>query len=215
VGQGHRHLCLRLEFSKFHSKYSYTVDQLFFCAGKPLLIILMKAKLTLISIFLAAMSAIARIVVPFPGWENLESSSDIIAIVHCGSPVAPVQRVMADNAPKSTSTIEIITFLKGTNSAVSGKLETDRYLHEGDDYLVFASYHDDAYKAFETYKVIPVGNHFPVKSILGKPLDEQVKTLAKYALFDLNRKIQQDKEQKAQLEMSVGGSEPVQPTQVH
>ena len=164
----------------------------------------MKSKFICLAILLAATGVVARIIVPFRGWDNLESSSEVIAVVRCGKPIGPVPGVFVDNAPNSISEIEVIAFLKGTNGAVTGRLETDRYLHQGMDYLVFAYLRNGVYRAFESYKAIPIGDHFPTNSVSGKPLHEQIKILSEDALFHLNREIQQDEEQKAQLDLLVG-----------
>ena len=157
-------------------------------------------------ILLVSISALARLVVPFSSWDRLKESSPSIVVVLCGKPVPPDADYAVVGGPRSDSEVEIVAVLKGTNGLGPARLQTDHELRQGENYLVFGNFSQGICASFEQYKVVPIGERFSTNSIAGKPLDEQIKTLFQHALFKLNREIQQDQEQKQQLELLVGKS---------
>ena len=166
----------------------------------------MKAKVVIAILVLVAITALGRMVSLFSNWGNVENESSSIFVARCGKPTPPPPpSILYSSPPRSDSEIEIIAILKGTNSPGMARLQTDHELHQGENYLVFGKLEDGNYKAFEQYKVVPIGSRFSTNWIAGKNLDEQIQVLFKHALFQLDREIKEDQEQKAQLETAVGG----------
>ena len=166
---------------------------------------LMKLKIisaTITILILAATSATALLLGPFPGWSRLENISDEIVIVGCDQPL-PSRPNFNDNVVRSDSQVLILSTLKGTNSTSSTRFLTNHELQVGHQYLVFGDYEDGAFCAFEDYRVIPLGTDFPLKSLEGKTLDEQLQILFQRGVDDMNRKIQEDEEEKDRLEQGV------------
>lgn len=93
--------------------------------------------------------------------------------------------------------------LKGTNTTGAARLWTDHIVHQEENYLVFGIFENGIYKAFEEFKVLPLGPRFSTNSISGKSLDDQIQILFKDSLFIVNRELQQDQEQKAELEAGI------------
>ena len=147
-----------------------------------------------------AISVIARVIAPFLGWDRLEGASSCIVVAHCGEPTPPTPNVMVVGGTKSDSEIQVISVLKGANNVASARLQTDHELRKGENYLVFGYYDDGIYKAYEEYKVVPLGAEFSTNWIAGKTLDEQIQILFRHAVGNLTREIQKDEEEKQRLE---------------
>jgi hypothetical protein len=163
----------------------------------------MKTKVIVLLLSLITICAIARIVVPFQGWDRLKDSSPYIVIVQCGKPTSPVSNESIIGGTKSDSEIRVVAFLKGTNSMNSAHLQTDRQLWQGQYYLVFGYYEDGIYKAYEEYRAIHLGSDFSTNLIVGKSLDEQLLVLFKHSLFNLNRQLKEEQEEKQRLEEGI------------
>ena len=163
----------------------------------------MKNKIIVFLLLLIPICTIARIVVPFQGWGRLKDTSPYIAIVQCGKPTPLVPNELTIGGPKSDSEIQVVFFLKGTNSLNSARLQTDRQLWQGEYYLVFGYYEDGIYKAYEQYRTIHLGSDFSTNLIVGKSLDDQLQVLFKHSLFNLNRQLKEEQEEKQHLEEGI------------
>lgn len=158
-------------------------------------------KTTIITILsFITIGAFARMGFPFSSWEEIIHHSTDIVVVRCGKTVPPPPSL---SPPRSDAGIDVIGILKGTNSLGPSRLWTDHLVHEGENYLIFGAYNNSNYVAFEEYRVVPLGYHFSTNWIAGKSLDEQIQQLFKQAVFQLDREITEDQEQKAQLESAI------------
>lgn len=162
----------------------------------------MKRKLMISVVGLMPLLALAHIIAPFPGWEDVKDASSSIVVVLCGKPVPQDWQYSVSDGPSSDSEVDVVAVLKGTNALGSARLQTDHELRSGEHYLVFGNFNQNICTAYEPYKVVPIGR-FSTNSIAGKPLDEQIKVLFQHSLFKINRELQRDQEQKQQLETLV------------
>lgn len=153
-----------------------------------------------LTVLLITVSIMARIIVPFPGWDRLKTEAPNIIIARCGKPTPPTPDVIIMNAPTSDSAIEVVSVLKGINNASSSRLLTDHGLRQDENYLIIGHYDSGIYRAHEEYHVIPLGVNFSTNLIAGKPLDEQIQILFKRRLDNLNRQIKEEQEEKQRLE---------------
>ena len=124
-----------------------------------------------LTVLLITVSIMARIIVPFPGWDRLKTEAPNIIIARCGKPTPPTPDVIIMNAPTSDSAIEVVSVLKGINNASSSRLLTDHGLRQDENYLIIGHYDSGIYRAHEEYHVIPLGVNFSTNLIAGKPLD--------------------------------------------
>jgi hypothetical protein len=161
----------------------------------------MKARICFVLVILTAVCATGRIIVPFPGWQGLSEEVPSIVVAHCERPTLPTPGVLTVNAPASDFAVVVELALKGTNSVRSvGRLLTDHPLRPGEYYLVFAHYDGGTYEAYEDYRVISLGPSFSTNSIAGKPLVEQIRTLARQSDGHLDQEIQQDQAERSRLQ---------------
>jgi hypothetical protein len=158
----------------------------------------MKTRIIITIMLLITFSAIGRLIEPFPGWTELENRSPYIIIVDCKRQFLRSGTVI--NGPNSDYTIDVKAFLKGTNNVSSGRLWTDHNLKAGQEYLVFGYYDSDIYEAYEDYRVVPLGINFPLDSVRGKALDEQLRISFQSAVDELNRQIKEEEAEKNRLE---------------
>lgn len=149
---------------------------------------------------MAALTAMARLVIPFESWNQVEEQSPSIIVANCGERTRAPQGIITINSTKSDSAIQIIYVLKGTNSIGSARLLTDHSLQDGEKYLVFARCDGSIYHAYEEYRVIPLGSSFHTNLIAGKSLNEQLHILFKRRLDILNRQMKEDQAEKQRLE---------------
>ncbi|HEY5233556.1 MAG TPA: hypothetical protein VIK35_08495 [Verrucomicrobiae bacterium] len=163
----------------------------------------MKIKIILLAASLVVVSVMARIIAPFHGWDNLTETSPDIIVVQCGKPTPPNPNVIIMDGTKSDSEIQIISVLKCTNDLSSARLQTDHDLRQGEDYLVFGYFDGGICKAYEEYRVVPLGVNFSTNSIAGKTLNEQIQILLQSAINNLGNEIQKNEEEKERLEESV------------
>jgi hypothetical protein len=61
------------------------------------------------------------------------------------------------------------------------------------------SYDGGVYEAYEDYGVISLGPSFSTNSIAGKPLNEQIRTLARQSVGHLDQELQQDQAERSRL----------------
>lgn len=163
----------------------------------------MKTKIVMAVVAIGAISVMARMLSLFSTWDDIKKECSCISVVRCGSPVIPPPGVFYSNHPRSDSDVQIVAVLKGTNNTGAARLESDHTLYEGENYLVFGNFENSVYRADENFKVVPLGKGFSTNSIAGKNLDEQIQQLFKQALFQLDREIKEDQEQRAQLETAI------------
>ncbi len=163
----------------------------------------MKTWITL-SIALLALSGLAYLVSPFPGYDELEDRSPDIIIVRCTTnapPPFPRNKTINDI---DTLAAEIVTTLKGTNSPGPITLNSLHWLNQGDDYLVIGNCADGVCEAIEDYRVIPLGRELwagdITNAIANKPMNEQLQILFKRSINHLNQEIQRDQQEKQRLE---------------
>jgi hypothetical protein len=157
-------------------------------------------KISILTIVLIAFTANARIIGKFPGWDKLKADSQYIAVVRCANPIPAKANVLVEGATESDSEIQIVFTLKGTNNVSSPNLLTDHELSSGQKYLVFGYFNNDAYCAYERFRVVPLDRFFSTHSIAGLPFDEQVDTLLKSALEKAKRQEALDQEEEQRLE---------------
>lgn len=151
----------------------------------------MKTKIIIILSLLIAISVVARIIPPFQSWGQLQNWSSSIVIVVAGYPAQPTPAYWHGSPTESDFGVTVFSVLKGTNSVRTARLQTDHELKTGQAYLVFSdSYDDGIYKAWEDYRVLPLGS-FKKEMIEGKPLDKQLQILFKLAVDNLNSEIAQ------------------------
>jgi hypothetical protein len=163
----------------------------------------MKIKLIVLIVLLITTNIIARVIIPFDSWNQLQDASPYIIIAKCGKPILLPANVMMVGATKSDSEILIISVLKGTTNAGLTHLQTDHELKPGENYLIFGYYNGGIYRANEEYRVIPLGVNFSISLIVGKTLDEQVQILLQRRLDNLNQQMKDEEEEKQRLEEGV------------
>jgi len=160
----------------------------------------MKTIIIITVLTLTAIAGIARVSSLFPGWSQLESESSDIGVAVARGPSTPVPGEYIENATRSDSEITILSVLKGTNGAVATRLQTDHELKRGEAYLIFGSIDNGTYKAYEDYRVIPLGAKFRKEMIDGKPLHEQIQTLLRRAVENLNEEMARNQSEKNRIE---------------
>lgn len=140
----------------------------------------------------------------FPGWLSLEQKSHDIILVKCAATPDPYTAgkggAELDMRGLINSELEIISVLKGATNSGSVKLTSEFWPKQGEFYLVFASYHDGFYQAFEPYRIVPLGTHFLTNNLAGKGLDEQIRMLLQMRLNELNRQMAAEQVEKTRLE---------------
>ena len=153
-------------------------------------------------------SAMAYTSLDFPGWPSLEQKSDTIVIARCKAtpdPNAPDKDgLVMDNRGLIYSEMQIVSILKGTTNSNAELLKSEYWPRQGEYYLIFAKFTDNAYQAYESYRVIPLGiSGYVVNGLKGKTLDEQVQTLLQLRLDALNRQMSQEQEEMQRLKDGV------------
>lgn len=144
----------------------------------------------------------ARVIIPFEGWDWLKQTSSNIVIAHCIKPTPSAPGVLVIGAPKSDFGIEVVSVIKGKNFTSAARLWTDHELLEGQNYLLFGFYDSGIYKAYEPYRIVPLGLQFSTNMLAGKTLDEQIQMLLQRRLNDLNRQMKAEQGEKARLEQA-------------
>lgn len=150
----------------------------------------MKSKILILFTLLIAISCLARLTASFSNWNRLVTQSPSIMIARCGDPVKLPPGEYYGNLMNPPVNIKTVFFLKGTNSSNAEILMTDHSLLSGYLYLVIGYYDSGTYRAFEDYRVIPLGRNFDTKTISGKPLNEQLQILFQHRINDVKQQIQ-------------------------
>src|SRR5579872_7246839 len=91
--------------------------------------------ITIITITLTILSAVAYVLSPFDGWDRVEKMSPDIVVVNCWKPTPPTPGVDFVG-PDSDYQVGVVSVLKGTNATTSARLLTDHPLQIGRTYLV-------------------------------------------------------------------------------
>lgn len=163
----------------------------------------MKIQLCCLVLFLVNFILLARQSIPFSGWDYVENNSPYISIVECEKSIPPTPGIIVMDAPASDSNVRILSVLRGTNSVSSARLQTDYELKEGQKYLVFGYYDSGFYRAYEPYRVIPLDTSFRLDLLTGKTLDEKLQVLFQSSIDYINRKIQEDEEERDRLQQAL------------
>ena len=161
----------------------------------------MNAKVLILVSALAAGAVFAMVMLPFQGWPRLRECSADIVVARCMKTALPV--TIVDDVVESE--IQVVMVLKGTNRVDTSTLLSERWLRQGEHYLVFGNFQNGSYRAIQEYRVVPLGVWFSTNSISGKPLDEQIQILLKKRLWQLNRELEQGREEKKRLEEGLPG----------
>lgn len=134
---------------------------------------------------------------PFPGWGDVQETSSDIIIARClkttESPSGGFQGLI-------DSDINIIMVLKGKTNQAIVNLRSLYWPRPNVQYAIFSKFHDGVYDAIEPYRIIPLGTYFPTNMLTGKNLNEQITAIFKWRLVQLKREIEQNAEEKQQLE---------------
>jgi hypothetical protein len=160
----------------------------------------MKSKITTAILLLTTISLLARFVSPFFGWERLKAESPEIVVADTGEPTPPTPGFAVEDGPRYDFNITVLSTLKGTNGVRHARLQTDCDLRPRKAYLFFGSYKNGIYKAYEDFKVVPLGITYKQEMIAGKPLDEQIHILFQLAIDNLNSEIANKEAEKKRLE---------------
>jgi hypothetical protein len=165
-----------------------------------------------LSLLVAALSVMAFLTYDFPGWCALVERSPCIIIARCKSSperVRFINGVKVDNPMVSgpmggivLSDIKIVSVLKGDNVKLASTTLWSKYWpYQGESYLLFATDYDGTNcKAFDLYRIVPLGHFFPTNILTGKSLDDQIKALLQYRLNNLNLELEHEQTEKERLE---------------
>jgi hypothetical protein len=166
-----------------------------------------KMKTIIIGLITASLSAMAFLtILPIPTWDRLTEGSPDIVIAQCTRTPDPFNMKITNGITIDMrdglidSDIEVVSILKGATNLGLARLTSQYWPRQGESYLIFADYHAGVFQAYESYRVVPLGMRFSTNSIAGKPLDEQLQTLFKLRVDNLNQEIQSDEAEKQRLE---------------
>ncbi|MGA2750689.1 MAG: hypothetical protein ABSG59_18105 [Verrucomicrobiota bacterium] len=165
----------------------------------------MNPKRILLGSVIAATACAALAVVdfwPFPGWQTLESTSDVI-VARCLQTPDPFHSKTNNfyiDPVMINSDMEIVSVLKGGTKPGPVLLASEYWPRQGEYYLIFAIYSDGSYTAVAPYRIVPLGAAFNTNVLKGKRLDENVRLLLRYRLDQLNEQLRKGQEEKKLLE---------------
>lgn len=166
----------------------------------------MKTKIIILAVSLIFTTiALAIPVLPFPGWEEIKQKSSDIIIARCVETTDNPVEEKKDGMLFITrglikSDIQVIYALKGQTIITSAKLNSLYWPRRGEEYAIFATLQGETYDATETYRIIPLGTHFPNNSLIGKTLDEQIQMIFQWRLNHLSQELVQLNDEKSRLE---------------
>jgi hypothetical protein len=168
----------------------------------------MKRILIVSMAMLVACAALAYLKNIFSSYDWLNEHSPDIVVVRCtANPPPPDPRIHTITSDINTYSIEVFSALKGTNVSGSFRLDSERWLNQQEDYLVFGKCDNGTYRAIEDFRVVPLGRELYVgqltNAIAGKSPDEQLQTLFKRAVDHLSRQIKKEQEEKQRLEEAI------------
>jgi hypothetical protein len=145
----------------------------------------------------------------FPGWGGMLNITRDALLVRCKTSPRMIETKYGlvlehpDENGIFTSEVEVVSNLKGQKMPPGTKatLESEYWPFQGETYLVFAEEIDGtAIKAFEEYRVVPLGHRFSTNYLAGKNLDEQIKAALQYRLGDLKFELEHAQTEKQRLE---------------
>ena len=165
----------------------------------------MKQLSAMIVLFVAVGTAMAVIISPFTGWDDLTRKSPDIVIARCVT--TPNPTVVGDGM--ISSDVEVLAVLKGDTKPGVARMVSQYWPRQSERFLMFATYQSNqlyrAYNATETYRIVPLGRYFPTNALAGKSLDEQIQLVLRRRLEDVNRELQKNAEEKKRLEKGLKG----------
>jgi len=148
-----------------------------------------------VTVLATSVVALAAAYLPFRGWSWTEEKSSDIVIVRC---MKTPSRDNYRGGIRSDIGIEFV--LKGRTNLGPAHLSSFYWPRQGEYYLIFSVFDEEVYHATEEFRIIPLGVDFSTNSIVGKPLDEQIRILFERRLWQLNRELEQGQEEKKRLE---------------
>jgi hypothetical protein len=168
----------------------------------------MKKTLTVSLAMLVACAAMAYLKNIFSSYDWLNEHSPDIIVVRCtANPPPPDPRIHTITSDINTYSTEVFAPLKGTNVSGSFRLESEQWLNQQEDYLVFGKCENGTCRAIEDFRVVPLGRELYVgqltNAIAGKSPDEQLQILFKRAIDHLGRQIKKEQEEKQRLETAI------------
>lgn len=102
------------------------------------------------------------------------------------------------------SDIQVVSVLKGNTKPGPSRLASWYWPYPDQQFVIFGSYESDRYStnytAIEGYKIVPLSRNFPLHTLDGKTLDEQLQLIFSNRVSDLNEEIGQDEKEKTRLE---------------
>ncbi len=135
----------------------------------------------------------------FPGWKPLVSQSRDIVVVQCNGIIEPPDDrttnsdglVLTPDPENrlSESRIQVIAVLKGGSRIGPGHLRSFYEPRLGEQYLLFGTQETNTYDFIEDYRMVALGSAFHSNLIAGKSLNEQIQTLLKYRMDELDREM--------------------------
>jgi hypothetical protein len=166
----------------------------------------MKTSWIILATILAS-TALAVMMMHFPGYDWLNEHSSDILVVRCITNPPTLLHSSLTDPQINIFSIEVITVIKGTNFSGFVSLVSAQWLNQGDNYLIFGDSEKGAFRAFEDFRVIPLGRELwtgvLTNAIAGKSPDERLQILFKRAIDNLDRQIKKEQEEKQRLEGAI------------
>jgi hypothetical protein len=169
-----------------------------------------KRILTGLLLFVSSYAAWAWLSQFFPGWGGMLKISQDVLLVKCRR--SPTQMLETNNGMVYehpawgglfSSDVEVVSILKGRTVSPGSEaaLESQYWPYQGETYLVFASSIEGTnIKAFDDYRIVPLGHQFSTNDFAGKTLDEQIKVALQYRLWYVNREFDHVQAEKQRLD---------------
>lgn len=169
----------------------------------------MKTKFIKFAVIFIVSGAFATRYLPFTDWDDVKRNSPDVIVARCiktpnpydvpkGEPFREVRSGLLD------SDIEVVMVIKGDTKPGVARVNSRFSPRQGEHYLIFSHFHDNFYLSAEEYRIVPLGLNFPTNIVTGKSLDEQVQSVFRYRLSQLNRQLEQLQEEKTRLEAGIG-----------
>jgi hypothetical protein len=139
-------------------------------------------------------AALAILKMPFPGWDVVKEKSTDIIVARC------VNIPTSDFRGWVESDVQIVCVLKGATNTGPARLQSTYRPRPEEHYLIFSIFHDGFHQATEEYRIIPIGINFATNSIIGRPLDEQLRLLFQRRLAVLKQELEEGQAERKRLE---------------
>jgi hypothetical protein len=165
-----------------------------------------KIGLVIILFLTAGATVFGVLISKFKSWDDLIQESPDIIIAKCTSTygMEPSARPIVIMDGVIPSDIQILSVLKGSTKRGPSHLASEYWPYPGQEFVIFAHYRSDqfytGYTAIESYRVMQLDRDFPLNTLTGKTLAEQIQLLFSNRLSNLNKDIEQDAKDKASLE---------------